>query len=756
MESSNLNCKISNNLYSSNIINNQNNIIIKEGENNNKINMEKKTNGNNNQNTEHKESSNSSSINKKQSIKPFEEEGVYENDIHDLKVEYSPYEIEISKNPKAVSDKYEELMKKSNDPNTREDFYKELAKDLSWSKFPSVILDSSNPPFYRWYADGEMNACYNCIDKHVKEGRGKSTAIITYSCYTKHNIEVSYEELLKNVSKTADMLINNGVKKGDTVIIYMPMIAESIYSMLACARIGAIHSVVFGGFSAEELSDRILDAVPNAIITASCGIEPRKKVIYWNIIREALELAKSKNKESLKKELVILFYQREDVYIEEFINKNNSSDKDIYNIKDFQTEFNKGKDFVECVNVDANHPLYILYTSGTTGTPKGIVRGTAGQMVMINWQMANVMDIDANDCYFSTSDIGWVVGHCFIVYGPLVRGCSTIVFEGKPVGTPNPGIYWELVQKYKVKSMYTAPTAIRAIIREDSDFKYLKKWDVSSLKSITMAGERCDPNTISWLQKAFGSTCLINDNYWQTETGYGICANNIRIHTFPVFPGSTTKPLPGNDMIIYDYDTKKEIHEKNHLGSVYAKLPLSPAFMLTLWKNEEFFKKKYISKDNQYYITGDAGYFDSNGYFHILTRLDDVINVAGHRLSTGRIEEVLIKVEGVVEAAVVSIHDDLKLEIPFAFIVLKSDIIEKEKQEMIRKACMTSIVEHIGAISRLKDCVIVKKLPKTRSGKILRATIKKILNKEDFKIPSTIEDLSVLEEIKEILFGNQK
>ena len=628
-----------------------------------------------------------------------------------------------------------------------------MDKNIKWNVQPKIILDSSNPPFYRWYTDGRINACYNCIDKHIEAGLGDSTALIAASCYTKNNFTISYKQLLENLCRVAEVFIKNGVGVGDTVIIYMPMIVEAIYGMLACARIGAIHSVVFGGFAADELSERIIDAQSKLIYTASCGIEPRKKVLYYPIVFASMNLAEEKIKERKDPDYGnytplstrILMFQREDVYIELNIDKK-------YKTLIYSEVIKETKGFIECTSVISNHPLYILYTSGTTGIPKGIVRETGGTITVLNWELANVMDINAGDCYFCSSDIGWVVGHSFIVYGPLIRGASTVIFEGKPVGTPHAGVLWELVQKHKVKAMYTAPTALRAVKREDYTHIEMKKWDTSTLKSIHMAGERCDPETVTWLHAGLGKdNVLINDNWWQTETGWSICSNNVRIHQFPVLPGSTTKPLPGFNVVIYDHDRKEEIHEKNKLGLVYIKLPMPPSFMLTLWKNDKFFKNKYISKDNKYYITGDAGYFDSNNYFHIMTRMDDIINVAGHRLSTGRMEEVLIKVNEVVEAAVVSINCDLKKEIPYAFVVCNKGVDSDIDKKFVVDKCKKMIVESIGAISRLKECVVVARLPKTRSGKILRGTIRKILNNEEYRFPSTIEDATVLDEIKKAI-----
>jgi propionyl-CoA synthetase len=641
--------------------------------------------------------------------------------------------------------KYENIFQRSIEPTARESFWAEEAEEVYWfKKFSSdKILDCSNLPFYRWFSDGLTNICYNCIDRHIEAGQGQSKALIWESAYLSKTIEYTYNDLFLEVNRLAQILINKGVKKGDTVIIYMPMIAESIFAMLACSRIGAIHSVVFGGFAAAELADRIKDAKPRLLITASGGIEPRKTIHYYPIINEAIKLSEISG-------IQILLVQREN-----FLVVDTSEYEQHENTRIYQTELEKiDKDaFVPCEKVESTHPLYILYTSGTTGSPKGIVRETGGTCVALNYTMKNIMDVGLNDVVFSTSDIGWVVGHTFIVYGPLLRGATTIIFEGKPVGTPHCGIVWEIIQKHKVKAFYTAPTALRAVKREDFDYKVMKNYDLASLKSIHMAGERCDPDTNIWLQKGVGENILVNDQWWQTESGWPICCNNIKIHRFKSIPGSACRPQPGYDVKILDENTNEELSKPNSLGKVCIKLPMPPSFMLTLWNNDQAFVKKYISEDKKYYISGDCGLFDEEGYIHIMTRMDDMIKIAGHRLSTGRMEEVLTKIEEISEAAVVSVSDELKGELPFAFLICRKDVDIKDPLvgKKICEHAKDQIVKEIGAISRLKGAIICQRLPKTRSGKIIRSLLRNIINKEELKIPSTIEDLGVIQEIIDLL-----
>jgi propionyl-CoA synthetase len=641
--------------------------------------------------------------------------------------------------------KYEEMFERSIDPKTRESFWAEEAEQVFWfKKFSSdKILDCPNLPFYRWFSDGLTNICYNCVDRHIEAGRGQSIALIWESAYLNKSVEFTYNDLSKHINRLAQILINKGIKKGDTIIIYMPMIAESIFAMLACSRIGAIHSVVFGGFAAAELADRIKDANPKLLITASGGIEPRKTIHYYPIINEAIKLSELSG-------IQILLVQREN-----FLTVDTSEHVQHENTTIYQTELEKIdiNTFVPCEKLESTHPLYILYTSGTTGSPKGIVRDTGGTCVALNYTMKNIMDVGPNDVVFSTSDIGWVVGHTFIVYGPLLRGATTIIFEGKPVGTPHCGVVWEIIEKYKVKAFYTAPTALRAVKREDFDYKVMKNYNLSSLQSIHMAGERCDPDTNIWLQKGVGEHVLVNDQWWQTESGWPICCNNIKIHRFKSIPGSACRPQPGYEVKILDENTHEELSKPNSLGKVCIKLPMPPSFMLTLWNNDQAFINKYISEDKKYYISGDCGFFDEEGYIHIMTRIDDMIKIAGHRLSTGRMEEVLTKIEEISEAAVVSVTDELKGELPFAFLICRNDV-DISSDNIIKRICehaKEQIVKEIGAISRLKGAIVCQRLPKTRSGKIIRSLLRNIINNEELKIPSTIEDLGVIQEIIELL-----
>ena len=640
---------------------------------------------------------------------------------------------------KSFSEIYRTIHHKSTHSETRELFWKEELQDVEWFQQPNKILDSSNSPLYKWFTDGKTNITYNCIDRHVNRNK-ETNAIIWESAYLPGKNKIyTYENVMEEVSKLAKIMKDNfKIQKGDRVLIYMPNIPEAIFAMLASARIGAIHSVVFGGFAAEELAMRIRDCQPKLIVTSSVGIEPKKKIPYLPIVKESLEL------QNLLNVTPVLLFQREDFYVE----KNFSNNNNVHIYQELREKVGKGF-YYEPEKLESNHPLYILYTSGTTGSPKGIYRDTGGTLVALNYAMKNIMDIHHSDVYFATSDIGWVVGHSFILYGPLIRGATTILYEGKPVGTPHCGKYWELAEKYNVKSIFSSPTALRAIRKEDTNGKVVQSYKMPNLKSLHIAGERCDTETINWAFNSFGKDIVINDNWWQTETGWPISSNAINFEKLTVKPGSAGKPCPGYDVKIYDEEKNTEISTPNKLGKILIKFPLPPSFMLSLWGSDKGFIEKYVTNDGEYYITGDAGKFDEDGYLYIETRIDDIINVAGHRLSTGRIEEVVLHTNGVAEAAVVGIKDELKGEIPFAFITHNEhvDLSDPEKIKNFKHAIKEEIVTHIGAISRLYDIIIVNRLPKTRSGKILRGVMRNILNKAPYKVPSTIEDLNVIDEI---------
>lgn len=627
------------------------------------------------------------------------------------------------------SDLYDEMTKEANSDETRDQFWRKQAERVHWNKFPETILDQTNPPFFKWYPDGEMNICYNAVDRNIDEGRGDQLALIFDSAYTKTVRKYTYKELLDRVSRLAKIMAEKfEVTKGDRVLIYMPMIPEASFAMLACARIGAIHSVVFGGFAAKELSNRIDDCKPKLVITASCGIEPNKVIKYTPIVNEALEI-------SNLADLPRIVVQRHEVFYDYELNK------DVY--FDYHEEMMKVTEGIEAVPVPSNSELYILYTSGTTGQPKGIVRDTGGTTVALNYIMDICYNIQPGDVWFAGSDIGWVVGHSFIVYGPLIRGSTTIFYEGKPVMTPDAGAFWRLVEDYKPHSIYCAPTAIRVIKKEDYNGELIKKYDVSSLKSILLVGERCDPDTINWLEDKFPNVFL-NDTWWQTETGWPICCNYANLHMYPTIPGSCTKPVPG--YVVEILDDNNELVDPPTLGKVSIKNPPPPSFMLTLWGNDEAFVKKYFSDSPGYYTTGDAGYIDENGYLHIMTRMDDVINTAGHRLSTGRFEEVINEHELIVESAVVGLWDEVRGDQPFALVVPASGV--EYDEEDLKKQLNLKVRKDIGAFARLGGALIVSRLPKTRSGKILRGIVRKIANKQHYTMPATIEDPAVIEELE--------
>ncbi|SFR44199.1 propionyl-CoA synthetase [Yoonia tamlensis] len=608
-----------------------------------------------------------------------------------------------------------------------EAFWMEQAKAIDWDTPPTRALNDDNAPMYEWFSEAKVNTCYNAVDRHVENGRGEQTAIIYDSPITHTKREISFIELRNRVASLAGALRAKGVEKGDRVIIYMPMIPEALEAMLACARLGAVHSVVFGGFAANELAVRIDDAKPKAIIAASCGMEPGRVVHYKPLVDGAIELA------THKPDFCVIF-QREQEVAELIPGRD-------YNWHGFQY----GVAPAECVPVEGNHPAYILYTSGTTGAPKGVVRHTAGHLVALNWTMKNIYNVDPGDVFWAASDVGWVVGHSYICYGPLVHGNTTIVFEGKPIGTPDAGTFWRVIQEHNVKSFFTAPTAFRAVKREDPKGEFVKKYDLSCLNAIYLAGERADPDTIKWTQEMTGKP--VYDHWWQTETGYTIAGNPVGIEPLPVKIGSPTVAMPGYDVQILD-DAGHPV-AAGELGAIAIKLPLPPGTLPTLWNAADRFQKSYLNTFPGYYETGDAGMIDEDGYLYIMARTDDVINVAGHRLSTGAMEEVLANHPDVGECAVIGVTDQLKGQLPLGFICLNNGC-DRPHEDVIKEV-IASVRNTIGPVAAFKLVTVVDRLPKTRSGKILRATMVKIADNAEFKMPATIDDPAILDEIRAAL-----
>ncbi len=604
-------------------------------------------------------------------------------------------------------------------------FWSEKAKDLEWFDFPQKILSQDSEGINHWFSDGKMNTCHMAVDYHVNNGRGEQTAIIYDSPVTDTKKSYTYSELMKEVAKCAGMIKAQGVEKGDRVIIYMPMIPESVFAMLACARLGAIHSVVFGGFASPELAVRIDDAKPKLILSASCGIEINRVIEYKPLLDGAIELAKHKvNK--------CIIYQRE------------QSQSSMIDGRDIDWESAcKIANEADCVKVRGDDPLYILYTSGTTGKPKGIVRENGGHAVAMKYSMSAIYDTNPGDVYWAASDVGWVVGHSYIVYAPLIQGCTTILFEGKPIMTPDAGAFWRVISEYKVKSIFTAPTAYRAIKKEDPNGELIKNYDVSSLKNLFAAGERLDPPTYEWLSNNLNIPVI--DNWWQTETGWAIASNMTGIERMPIKPGSATVPAPGFDIHIID-DNGKELG-RNEQGNISIKLPLPPSCLATIWGDLDRFKSGYLETFPGYYVSGDGGYFDDDGYLFVMGRTDDVINVSGHRLSTGEIEEIIGSHDSIAECAVVGINDNLKGQVPLGFAILKSGVTESNADT--QKSLVKLIRDKIGPLACYKETIIVERLPKTRSGKILRKTMRQIVDGEEYVVPSTIDDPAILDEVKE-------
>ncbi|RID91789.1 propionyl-CoA synthetase [Gemmobacter lutimaris] len=605
-----------------------------------------------------------------------------------------------------------------------EGFWMKAAGAIDWVKPPSRALNADRAPLYEWFTDAQVNTCWNAVDRHVLAGRGNQLAIIHDSPVTHLRKGITYKELQTRVASLAGALRAKGVEKGDRVIIYMPMIPEALEAMLACARLGAIHSVVFGGFAANELAVRIDDCKPKAIIAASCGIEPNRIVHYKPLLDGAIELA------THKPDFCVIFQREQEV-------------AKLVEGRDVAWHtFQFGVEPAECVPVEGDHPAYILYTSGTTGQPKGVVRPTAGHLVALNWTMRAVYDVGVGDVFWAASDVGWVVGHSYICYGPLIAGCTTVVFEGKPVGTPDAGTFWRVISENKVKSFFTAPTALRAIRRDDPEGEFIGEYNLKHLKALYLAGERADPDTIQWAQKHLGVPVI--DHWWQTETGWAIAANPLGIEELPVKLGSPSVPMPGYDVQVLD--------EGGHpvsagtLGAIAVKLPLPPGTLPTLWNADDRFKKSYLSHFPGYYETGDAGYIDEDGYLYIMARTDDVINVAGHRLSTGAMEEVLASHPDVAECAVIGVSDTLKGQSPLGFLCLKKGA--NTPHDEVVKGCIKLMRDRIGPVADFKRAVVVDRLPKTRSGKILRGTMVKIADNEDYKMPATIDDPAILDEIR--------
>ena len=606
-------------------------------------------------------------------------------------------------------------------------FWEQAAEEISWFRRWDAVLDDSRSPFTRWFHGGLLNTCYNALDRHVEAGRGDQAALIHDSPVTGSVQSLTYSALRDMTAGFAGALRRLGVEKGDRVIIYMPMVPEAVVAMLACARLGAVHSVVFGGFAANELATRIDDCHPKVVVSASCGIEGSRVIPYKPMLDGAIELATHKPAHCVilqRPQATASLVEKRDV--------------------DWQDAIT-GAEPADCVPVASTDPLYILYTSGTTGQPKGVVRDNGGHAVALKWTMNNFYDVKPGEVFWGASDIGWQVGHSYIVYGPLMHGATTILFEGKPVGTPDAGVFWRVIQQHKVSVLFTAPTALRAIRREDPDGKLPMDYDLSSLRALFLAGERSDPDTLRWAEEHLGVPVV--DHYWQTESGWPIAGNPLGIERFPVKYGSTAKAMPGWDVRCVNLSNEEV--PRGDTGAIVIKLPLAPGALMTLWKADERFVNSYMTGFPGYYETGDSGFIDEDGYIFIMARTDDVINVAGHRLSTGAMEEVLASHRDVAECAVIGVADELKGQVPLGFVVLKSGV-ERDHGEIIGEIVQL-VRDRIGPVAFFKQAAIVDRLPKTRSGKVLRGTMQKIADNSEWKIPATIEDPMILNEITESL-----
>jgi propionyl-CoA synthetase len=620
-----------------------------------------------------------------------------------------------------MTSRYDEIHRRSlADP---EGFWGEAAEAIAWEKRWDRVLDDSNPPFYRWFRGGRLNTCYNALDRHVDSGRAEQTALIYDSPVTGQIVRYSYRELRDEVARLAGGLATLGVGKGDRVLVYMPMVPEAAIAMLACARLGAVHSVVFGGFAAPELKTRIDDAKPKVIVSASCGIEAQRVIPYKPLLDAAIEMA------SVKPVACVVLQRRA-----------------------LEAELVRGRDHdwlevlgmgrpAECVPVEATDPLYILYTSGTTGIPKGIVRDNGGYAVALPWSMKHVYGVDPGEVFFTASDVGWVVGHSYIVYGPLLHGCTTVLFEGKPVGTPDAGVFWRIVEQHGVSTFFTAPTAFRAIKREDPEGELIRRYDLSRFRALFLAGERADPPTVEWAERQLKVPVI--DHWWQTETGWPIVADCLGIEKLPVKHGSPTRPVPGWDVRVLSADGREA--KRGEIGALAIKLPLPPGSLPTLWNADERYKESYLAEYPGYYQSGDAGYIDGDGYVFVMARTDDIINVAGHRLSTGGMEEVLAAHPDVAECAVIGAHDELKGQVPVGLVVLKAGA--RRTPPEVQRECVQLVRDRIGAVAALRTVIVVQRLPKTRSGKILRGTMRSIADGQEYRTPATIDDPAILAEI---------
>jgi propionyl-CoA synthetase len=621
--------------------------------------------------------------------------------------------------------RFDEVYRRSLDQ--RAEFWAEAADAIDWIEPWARVLDDSRAPFYRWFAGGRLNTCYNAIDRHVEGGRADQLALIYDSPVTETTESFTYRELRDLVATFAGALVAQGVGRGDRVIVYMPMVPQAVIAMLACARIGAIHSVVFGGFAANELATRIEDAKPKVVVSASCGIEPGRIVAYKPLLDAAIDMVESKPERCIVLQRPML-----------------EAELDAPRDVDWEVAFTAAEP-APCVPVDALDPLYILYTSGTTGQPKGIVRDNGGHAVALQWTMNHVYGVEPGDVYWAASDVGWVVGHSYIVYGPLFHGCTTVLYEGKPVGTPDAGAFWRVIAEHGVSTLFTAPTAFRAIRQQDPEGELLDRYDLTGFHSLFLAGERCDPETLGWAERKLGVPVI--DHWWQTETGWAIASNCLGIEMLPVVPGSPTRAAPGWDIRVLGGDGAEL--PAGQTGALVVKLPMPPGASPTLWNADERFRETYLDPFPGYYLTADAGYIDERGYVFVMARTDDVINVAGHRLSTGAIEEVLAAHPNVAECAVIGVGDELKGQLPLGLLVLKAGV-ERPDEEIVQET-IRLVRERIGPVASFKTAVVVGRLPKTRSGKILRATMRRIADDQEYTIPATIDDPAILGEISDAL-----